>query len=203
MKANRAFRENDAAEVGVGTLIVFIAMVLVAAVAAAVLISTAGSLQQRAQSTGMEATAEVSSNLQVTAIQGKRNSTSADEVYDIRIQVELSAGATPMDLTNLLIRFSNGQTQRHYNHSEAPLADGDGSTNVAQSWFNATWIRGTGSNFVMESGDLVELHFNTYDTGLEARQAIEVTLLPETGSPVIADFKVPATFGTARYISMR
>lgn len=203
MKANRAYRQDDAGEVGVGTLIVFIAMVLVAAVAAAVLISTAGSLQQRAQSTGMEATAEVSSNLQVTGVQGKRNSTTAAEIYDVRIQVELSAGATPMDLTNLLIRFSNGQTQRHYNHSEAPLADGDGTTNVAQTWFNATWIRGTGTNYVMEAGDLVELHFNTYEVGLISRSAIAVMLLPETGSPVISDFKVPATFGTARYITMR
>jgi len=203
MKANRASRRDDAGEVGVGTLIVFIAMVLVAAVAAAVLISTAGNLQQRAQATGMEATAEVSSNLQVTSVYGQRNDTTSDEIYDVKLQVELSSGATAMDLTTLIIRFTDGSTQRNYNHSEAALTDGNGVDDVAQTWFNATWLRGQGTNFVMQSGDLVEIHFNTYDTGLEPRQAVALQLLPETGASVLADFRTPATYANDIYITLR
>src|SRR5258708_35202330 len=113
MKANRTYRFDDRGEVGVGTLIVFIAMVLVAAVAAAVLINTTGTLQQRAQSTGTEATQEVASNLKVLNVYGTRNSSSAN-LWDISVNAELSAGAVPVDISKLIIRYTDGSFTYNY-----------------------------------------------------------------------------------------
>ena len=197
MKANRTFR-NDRAEVGVGTLIVFIAMVLVAAVAAAVLINTSGSLQQRAQSTGQEATQEVSSNLKVVGVYGVRNTTALD-LWDLKVNVELSAGATSIDLTQLILRYSDGSNTRNYNHSLASLADGG----AQQDWFVTSWIRGSGTNSVMESGDLVELHFNLYDHTLAERTDVKIDIIPETGTPVSADFRTPPTYSTDTTVTLR
>ena len=199
MKANRASK-NDRAEVGVGTLIVFIAMVLVAAVAAAVLINTTGTLQQRAQATGKEATQEVSSNLKVINVYGTRASTAAD-VSQIKVAVQLSAGALPMDLEQLIIRYSDG--------ANAPVNyiweayDGTPSTNLV---FQADWIRGDATGLagasVMEAGDLVELHF-TLANALAERSDAAVTMIPESGSSVAADFSTPATYGSDLTLTLR
>ena len=62
--------EEDRGQVGIGTLIVFIALVLVAAIAAGVLINTADLLQGQAQQTGQESTEQVTNNVNVISASG-------------------------------------------------------------------------------------------------------------------------------------
>ena len=189
----RKLLRNDRGEVGVGTLIIFIAMVLVAAVAAAVIIGTAGNLQQRAAQTGKEATQEVSSNLKVVDIFGSR----VDDTHDlqtIKLQLEMAAGGQPIDLTQVVLRYSDGQSV--INYASATL-----SPSLPKMPFTLTWVRGQGTNNVMESGDLVELSFDTA-TELAPRTSFEVQLLPEVGSPVDLALKTPSTYYTDTTISL-
>ncbi|MDK2835187.1 MAG: archaeal flagellin FlaB [Methanolobus sp.] len=116
MKANTKMLMNKdtRAQVGIGTLIIFIAMVLVAAVAAAVLIQTSGILQQKAQATGKQSTQEVSSNLMIKNIEGvraKTNSTDmAGNISLLKLNVGLNVGSSPVDVNQVVVSITDGTT---------------------------------------------------------------------------------------------
>jgi flagellin FlaB len=95
--------KHTRAQVGIGTLIVFIAMVLVAAIAAGVLINTAGFLQTQAEDTGTESTAQVADNLKVITEAG--NVSHSDEINELRLGVQPAAGANDINLAQLTLQY--------------------------------------------------------------------------------------------------
>jgi flagellin-like protein len=92
------------AEMGVGTLIIFIAMLLVAAVAAGVLIQTAGSLQEKSLATGQQSRSQISTNarvIEVSATDGRFGN-----LTDFQEIVKLSPGSEPIKLDQIIFTFN-------------------------------------------------------------------------------------------------
>jgi flagellin FlaB len=94
---------RDRGQVGIGTLIVFIAMVLVAAIAAGVLINTAGFLQTQAEDTGTESTEQVANSLTINNQVG--NVTGDDFINEVRLEVQPAAGANDVNLAGLTLQY--------------------------------------------------------------------------------------------------
>ena len=100
---------GDRGQVGIGTLIVFIALVLVAAIAAGVLINTAGFLQSQAEQTGQESTDQVANNLQLVTASGE---VLGDEVENVQYTVQLAPGSDPVNLEETTVQyFGDAQNQ--------------------------------------------------------------------------------------------
>lgn len=147
--------------VGIGTLIVFIAMVLVAAVAAAVLINTSGFLQSRASTTGLRTTQQVANALDVVGVYGDFNS---GNLTNITVYLKLAPGSDPIDLNKTKV-----------------LINGDSVS------FNVSIVNGNGTT--LKAGELGKLVIS--DFNLTKNVYVSGEIIPQYGSPAHFGFYYP------------
>lgn len=117
---------EDRGQAGIGTLIIFIAMVLVASIAAGVLINTAGFLQSQSEETGQEAGDQVSDRL--LAINTVGDHVDGGEIPVINMTVRQASGSSDIDLTTTTVRVISEDAVVTLVHAErVPNPDSDGA----------------------------------------------------------------------------
>ncbi|RQG93600.1 archaellin/type IV pilin N-terminal domain-containing protein [Natrarchaeobius chitinivorans] len=191
------FEDNEnRGQVGIGTLIVFIAMVLVAAIAAGVLINTAGMLQTQAEATGEESTDQVSDRLDVVSVSGTVDDPDdPTQIHNLSFVVATAPGSDPVDLNRTTAQFIGNSGEQMVNLS----ADGVNITNIqGVSEENE-------NNVLTESSDRAEVVFeldsdspNENDgMGYEAlneSERLTVILTTDAGASTEQEIRVPSTF---------
>ena len=201
----KVWNKKEKGEFGIGTLIIFIAMIIVAAVAATVLIQTAYQLQQQAEKTGSEAIADVSTGFKVLHIGGLTNVPNANPVVQvIEIKVGIVAGSPAIDMDNVLIEITDGST-------DVTLSFNSTATSASQlgaDEFGATLLRDMAptnwnTDHVMSSGDVVKIFINATTSGLNLGPQTDVSLelIPKHGVPTYTEFMVPSTL-TTTYVDL-
>ena len=209
---HKNIKEDEEAVIGIGTLIVFIAMVLVAAVAASVIIQTSETLQNRAYAVGKETIKDVSSGLKVISVSGKANSDKTI-IESLAIAIKPRAGSVDIDLNETIIYMQND------NLTALRLDTGEVSDNVsANGVFNTLNMDNLGAtefgiiathdrdssivnNFGMSTDDQAMLIINLTaalpaNGGLLPGGDINGNIVPEFGSSGIFIIMTPSAFTT-------
>ena len=212
--------EDSKAESGIGVLIIFIALVLVAAVAASVLIHTAGILQQKADATGTTTTNQVSSGLIINSIIGydSGNPPESGGVQYVAILLQDNAGGSAINLANasLTITINSATALLVYNSSLFSNVSKNGIDNLFKDpvFQNMSAKKNDQTNFgvisvidptnsitgaypVITIGDEAALVFNvtnTFGSNITQNMVVSGEITPEVGATSQIQFTAPIAF---------
>lgn len=173
---------------GIGTLIIFIALILVAAVAAAVLIQTASSLQSKSLDVGRQSQEKITTDIEVVQLYVFNTSDGAinGSIDNITVVVRLGSGSNPVKLSDMIVKFDDPTG------SQTVLFNG---TTVSEQSYGVNFIiNGTNhqDGYLVE-GDLASMTF-TVQNGTTVGESASTTLrlIARNGAVKPIDITTPA-----------
>ena len=192
-------RLNNRGQVGIGTLIVFIAMVLVAAIAAGVLINTAGFLQSKSEQTGQDSTAQVSNRVIVVSGFGNVTTVSGNEYVDeVNLTVMRGSGSDDINLSTATIEWigpNKATTLTENTTANAIKETGDAGAGNS-NYFNVSDIKDEDRSapVLNSQDDRFTIVLNTTaitDQKLQEGQTVELKLTTQYGAVTLYRANVP------------
>jgi len=194
-------------QVGIGTLIVFIAMVLVAAIAAGVLINTAGFLQTKSEATGQSSSEQVTNRLNIAPKSGAVGTVGGEEVIGrVNVTVHANPGADNVDLRNVTVQWIDGSGAYRITHHDVeagdadfavtPLKDADDSApvlNDADDRFLLTFDTGDAPTDVLVETDDGTVDLDETGEPLPEGSTVDIRLTTKAGATTQTTVTVPET----------
>ena len=174
--------EADRGQVGIGTLIVFIAMVLVAAIAAGVLVNTAGFLQATAEDAGQESVDKVTNRVEVVNQHGIVGTD--DHIDQLNLTIRLAAGSSAVDMNSTSIKYLSDD--------EVATLTNNSTQDTSADTFKLTEVEGTDDDDsfgVLNSGadryvikiNAGKIEEDTDNEGLSTGDQVQLDITSQTG----------------------
>ena len=185
---------NKKADMGIGTLIIFIAMLVVAGITANVLIQTTQSLQSSALLTGRQAQRAISTFPEINRIIGVDVN---NAIQDIRVEMKLSPGSEGIDLSNAMLSLETNNFGYNYIYSDGDCINDSitgyttDSLNMNGTFTIRYLVRGNSyQNGYLQRGDIIELCFASGET-IDHNNRMEVRFIPQIGMTATSSFYSP------------
>ena len=179
-------------EMGIGTLVLFIAMILVAAIAAGVLIQTATNLQSRALETGKRSTRQVSTAVSTVLLYGEDGQDGSIE--NLRQNVRLASGSESIKFEDAVISVDANNISSDLNYNGSSNCEG-----ASGNGFRISYLK-NGTNHkdgYLEVGDVVQLCFDTPREVVED-ELVRVSFVPKVGNVMTVRVTTPPVINTKR-----
>lgn len=184
-------RSSEGGLAGVAALIIFIAIVLVGAITAAVILDVTGSLEQQAAQTGQDASNQISSTIQILERSGITPDSDPDNLEEVQFVVSVAPGTPDVNLADMLITVT-GPNERT-DLTEADSDDGDGDFEVTpivpDDDAEATVIEGSQERFQIsiDNGELVG------EDDFGANERYQLVFTSGEGGQAFQEIRVPST----------
>jgi flagellin FlaB len=198
-------RDGEAGSIGIGAMIVFIALILVAAVASTIIIKTAEELQQNAESTSDDTRKEISGKINVLQIL-VNGTTTADAIDSLIVTAKVASGSMNVQVEDIDWVITCGGTT--YGLITGNLGDTDPAGGVidAPESINADYMDGSDYDATDElpAGTTFKFDINLDDDTADpnvadggackdagtAGETMEMKIIVDGGGTTILDLKI-------------
>jgi flagellin FlaB len=179
---------NNKAEMGIGTLIIFIAMILVAAIAAGVLIQTGTSLQNKALLTGERSKSQVSTSLSAITVYAEDGTTGT--VNRFFVKLKLAPGSDPIALNDSLISVGLNNVSNDMIYYSIGSCANINESNGTRFYVDYLIESEAQADGYLQRGDVVNVCFES-SRNVQRDENIEITVVPKIGNTLTIETAMP------------
>ena len=195
-------RNREAGSIGIGAMIVFIALILVAAVASTIIIKTAEELQQNAESTSDDTRKEISGKVNILQILvNGTGTTTAANADSFIVTAKIASGSTDVQVQDIEWLIICGGTTFGIVTGNLGLDDAGGDTIVAPESVNADRLDGSDYTATTElaAGTTFKFDINldpagddagACSTSLSVGDTIEMKMIVDGGGTTISELQI-------------
>ena len=195
--------KKDDGSIGIGSLIIFVALMVVAAIAAAVIVGTVSSMRDKAYGAANSADNMINGNIWDAQFVGYRNSGSEPITS---IEITFSVVSDSIDINSTIIEYSSNNTPPVYfrlNWQNTNVYTGYlFAANVSAFNHNTESWNPAEHKYWASPGQLVIITLDLSGLPIHQGQNAMITIIPKPGAPYQHTISAPSDFGTALAIEL-